>query len=319
MFFEIFEYSRWYVNEMPLREERGRIKIKEGGGGGRGANGNVRWSQLRFRSVEVHDTGFYRCRASNAEGDAVSAEAFVKVHLKWDDEDDEDDKHLFSDDEDYEDEYGGDYEDGLIPHTFPLDFGADLSGGVDGLPPHLQNVGDNGGRRKQQQQQQQQSRGPSARGRVASPGSYGGGVGNLVHRQQKMSQPHDLPSLKPTEHSGTCQRYTGTICHGYVGADLIFVSDGLTQDYIEQKLQDSLRVISNSPDLSPECAKYAVPAICFSTLPPCDRQTRKPRKVMLNCNYCALIRCENEEIYAKPSPPFLSRVWRKRVRGGALI
>ena len=91
-----------------------------------------------------------------------------------------------------------------------------------------------------------------------------------------------LPSLKPNEKSGSCQRYSGSICSGYISpGDLVFISDGLTQDYIERKLQASLQIITNSPDLADGCAKFAIPAICLSTLPLCDKQTKKPRKVGL--------------------------------------
>ena len=89
----------------------------------------------------------------------------------------------------------------------------------------------------------------------------------------------NVPSLKPNERAGMCQRYTGSVCRQHLGSNFIFVSQGLTQDYIEKKLQASLQVISNSPELSKECAKYAIPAICLSTLPLCDTQTQKPRKV----------------------------------------
>jgi hypothetical protein len=33
-----------------------------------------------------------------------------------------------------------------------------------------------------------------------------------------------LPNLKPNERSGTCQRYTGTVCSKYTGNHFIFVS-----------------------------------------------------------------------------------------------
>jgi hypothetical protein len=59
----------------------------------------------------------------------------------------------------------------------------------------------------------------------------------------------------------------------------LFPKQGLTQDYIEKKLQAAFQVITNSPDLSKNCAQYAIPAICLSTLPLCDSQTQRPRKV----------------------------------------
>lgn len=89
----------------------------------------------------------------------------------------------------------------------------------------------------------------------------------------------DLPSLKPDEKSGSCQRYTGTVCSKFIGTNYIFVSKGLTQMYIEAKLQAAFQVITNSPDMSLECSKYAIPAVCLSTLPLCDVQLQRHRKV----------------------------------------
>ena len=100
---------------------------------------------------------------------------------------------------------------------------------------------------------------------AADAGSSGGGGG--------------IPSLKPNERSGSCQRYMGTVCSEYIGNAYIFVSQGLTQTYIEAKLKSAFKVITNSPQLSKECAKYAIPAVCHSTLPLCDMQTQRPRKV----------------------------------------
>ena len=92
----------------------------------------------------------------------------------------------------------------------------------------------------------------------------------------------NLPNLKPNERAGRCQRYSGSVCQEHLGNKYIYVSQGLTLDYIERQLQKSLMVIKNSPDLSKECAKYAIPAICLSTLPLCDTQIQKPRKVNNN-------------------------------------
>ena len=88
--------------------------------------------------------------------------------------------------------------------------------------------------------------------------------------------------MKPNERAGRCQRYSGSVCQEHLGNKYIYVSQGLTLDYIERQLQKSLMVIKNSPDLSKECAKYAIPAICLSTLPLCDTQIQKPRKVNNN-------------------------------------
>ncbi|CAB4068987.1 ROR1 [Lepeophtheirus salmonis] len=112
-----------------------------------------------------------------------------------------------------------------------------------------------------------------------------------------------LPSLKPSDHSGTCQRYTGTVCSKYVGSQPVFVSQGLRQDYIEKQLQRSLTVISNSPELSDRCAKYAIPAICLSTLPLCDIQTQKPRKICRDeCEVLEYDTCHKELAIVKGQP-----------------
>lgn len=237
---------RWFVNEAPLLEERGRVKRKDAFPKG---EGGVATSRIRFRELDVHDTGFYRCEASNGV-DTVSGESILKVtmpmrqsdHARMGFHDNAHDDHDYF----YDDDYDEHDESKLVPQDFPLDFDSHLlKNGIDGLPPHITHPGD-------------------------SP----------MPRQNRLTGGADLPSLKPTEQAGTCQRYTGTICSEYIRpSELIFVSRGLTQAYIEQKLQAALQVITASPDLRRECSKYAIKAICLSTLPLCDRQTRKPRKV----------------------------------------
>ena len=240
---------RWFVNEAPLVEERGRVKRKDAfpKSGGEG----VASSRIRFRELDVHDTGFYRCEASNG-ADTVSGESILKVTMPRQQSDARQlggmGFHDANGDNDYfyDEDYDEHDESKLVPQDFPLDFDSHLlKNGIDGLPPHITHP-DN------------------------SP----------LPRQNRLTGGADLPSLRPTEQAGTCQRYTGTICSEYIRpSDLIFVSRGLTQAYIEQKLQAALQVITASPDLRMECSKYAIKAICLSTLPLCDRQTRKPRKV----------------------------------------
>ncbi len=46
---------RWFANEAPLEERRGRVKVKNVVGE------EVSSSRIRFRELDVHDTGFYRC------------------------------------------------------------------------------------------------------------------------------------------------------------------------------------------------------------------------------------------------------------------
>lgn len=249
----------WFKNEAPFYEEKGRIKIKEKLGGT-----DPQWSRIRFRELEVMDTGFYRCEASNGQT-TISGETIIRVAPSGGKKTSHYDEDVYS--EDYE-------EDRLIPHDFPIDFGADLSNGVHGIPSHIQF------------QEPGNARRPPDRSSPSKQVNSG------------------LPSLKPNEMDGSCQRYTGSICSQYVGgSDLIFISAGLTQDYIELKLQAALQVIMKSPDLRGTCAEYAIPAICLSTLPLCDRQTKKPRKVCRDeCEVLEYDICQKELEIARSQP-----------------
>ena len=87
------------------------------------------------------------------------------------------------------------------------------------------------------------------------------------------------PSLVPNEASGFCQPYYGSVCGKYIGANHIYISEGLSQEHIEKKLAGVLPVISESPDMSDECREFALPSICLSTFAICDTKTQKPRKI----------------------------------------
>ena len=105
----------------------------------------------------------------------------------------------------------------------------------------------------------------------------GGGRGQVGSRNGYLNS--NLPDLKPNEQRGSCQPYLGTACSKYVGQEYVFVSEGLNQDHIERKLGSAFSAIKASPDLSESCGNYAIPSICISTFPLCDRKTEKPRKM----------------------------------------
>ena len=65
---------RWFKNEAPLVEEKGRVRIRS-----RVGSGDTQLSRVIFRTLETMDTGFYRCEASNGEA-VANAESLVKVH-----------------------------------------------------------------------------------------------------------------------------------------------------------------------------------------------------------------------------------------------
>ncbi|CAH1244272.1 ROR1 [Branchiostoma lanceolatum] len=64
---------RWYKNDAPLTSERRRIQIR-----------NYSWgSRLRIKKVDTHDTGYYRCVATNGQ-DRVSTQAILYVRYMAD-------------------------------------------------------------------------------------------------------------------------------------------------------------------------------------------------------------------------------------------
>ena len=243
----------WLKNEAPLHEEKGRIKIKFKIG-----SGSSQWSRVRIRDLEPMDTGFYRCEASNGI-DMVSAESMVKVHLKskvnWPKSSvpgSVNGHHAF--DYEYHDENTDD-DFGIIPHSSSIDFGTGLGGsGISGLPSQVEFQG-------------------------RSPSHYVEDAGAATASSRMSGNSAGIPNLTPNENFGSCQRYSGDVCSKYIGSNHIFVSQGLTQSYVESKLKAAFAVIMNSPELSKECAKFAIPAVCLSTLPLCDMKTQRPRKV----------------------------------------
>ena len=111
------------------------------------------------------------------------------------------------------------------------------------------------------------------------------------------------PSLVPNEASGFCQPYYGSVCAQYIGASHIYISEGLSQEHIEKKLAGVLPVIRASPDMTSECAKYALPSICLSTFAICDQAKQKPRKICRDeCEILEHSVCRSELAIARTHP-----------------
>ena len=49
-----------------------------------------------------------------------------------------------------------------------------------------------------------------------------------------------------TDEKGACEPYIGTVCAKYIGQDYVYITDGLAQNYLEQKLQSAFSIISSS-------------------------------------------------------------------------
>ena len=250
----------WFKNEAPLKEEPGRVKVKDSLKGT-----ESQWSILRFRELESLDTGFYRCEASNAQT-TIRSEAVIKVNLGSGRRRGGNNGRLDHLDDDYV----------HLPGTFedPFESMDSLTNGIDGLPAHIE----------------LQARNP---GLLTGHG----------HSQSFVASPGagDLPSLKPDEKKGKCQRYVGTACSKVVGDSYVFVS--MDQHYVEQKLAATFSVITASPDMSARCAEFAIPAICHSTFPLCDKRTQRPRKLCREeCEVLEQDVCKSELAIAKSHP-----------------
>ncbi|CAG9821424.1 unnamed protein product [Phaedon cochleariae] len=66
-----------------------------------------------------------------------------------------------------------------------------------------------------------------------------------------------------------CQLYRGHKCRKYLSDQYVFVQPPHTQKGIEDKLEASFLVISQSNDISASCNKFAQPSVCFSAFPVC--------------------------------------------------
>ncbi|CAK9303139.1 unnamed protein product [Gordionus sp. m RMFG-2023] len=102
---------------------------------------------------------------------------------------------------------------------------------------------------------------------------------------------HKALSFDLTHHmSGRCEPYAGRICasvfakydsrknpgvgalgDGVEGTNPVFIKGVLTQLELENHLKGILELIENNfnDKMSPECAKFKLPLMCFKTFPPC--------------------------------------------------
>jgi len=175
---------------------------------------------------------------------------------------------------------------GTLPGSFPPPE-THFPGGINGLPTNIEFEG----------------RAPDFHTGLNSVSGQRGAQGNQLSDSLLKNLEKGNPNLKPNENSGFCQKYAGNVCAKYIGDNFIFVSEGLTQEHIEQKLQGVFTVITASPDLSKDCAEYALPTICLSTFAICDRTTQKPKKICRDeCEILENDVCQSELAIAKRHP-----------------
>ena len=131
-----------------------------------------------------------------------------------------------------------------------------LSNGIDGLPDHIDH------------------------GVISS--SFVSGHGSAAAAE--------LPSLKPDEKVGRCEKYAGIACGASLGEAMVWVSTD--QTYVDERLSLTFQTITTSKMMSGRCSEWAIQAICHSTFPLCDKRTQRPRKLcreeceVLEADYC---------------------------------
>ncbi|XP_037928086.1 tyrosine-protein kinase transmembrane receptor Ror [Teleopsis dalmanni] len=94
--------------------------------------------------------------------------------------------------------------------------------------------------------------------------------------------------------AGICQIYNGSTCAKYLRNESVFVPPNLSLNELEERLKSAYGVIKESKDMNPNCRIYALPSLCFSSLPLCrtpertnllyfsNRATHKERKLRKN-------------------------------------
>ncbi|XP_034475478.1 tyrosine-protein kinase transmembrane receptor Ror [Drosophila innubila] len=74
--------------------------------------------------------------------------------------------------------------------------------------------------------------------------------------------------------SGICQLYNGTICQHFLKNTHVFIPPNATINELEERLKAAYGVIKESKDMNANCRKYALPSLCFSSLPICRTPER---------------------------------------------
>ncbi|XP_073824727.1 tyrosine-protein kinase transmembrane receptor Ror isoform X2 [Musca autumnalis] len=74
--------------------------------------------------------------------------------------------------------------------------------------------------------------------------------------------------------TGICQIYYGTTCKMYLSNKSVFIPPNLSLDELEERLRSAYGVIKESKDMNPNCRIYALPSLCYSTLPICRTPER---------------------------------------------
>ncbi|XP_046446105.1 inactive tyrosine-protein kinase transmembrane receptor ROR1-like isoform X5 [Daphnia pulex] len=278
---------RWYKNEAPVLEEKGRVVVRKYRTGS-----SIHGSRLRISDVDTHDTGYYKCEASNGK-ERVESTGIVIVRMGT--------------------PVG---QSGPVPSSpnfqqpsFPSFGGVPVS--LPGLPkdfvpkdPKLLLPKD-----FQPNKEFHPKIGHEDEDEDDDHGDGDEGDDDVDHPNSFPSMPGSLPRTNvghgqgPLE--GFCQVYRGATCSKFLANRTIFVQSSLTQGIVEEKLAAAFTVIAHSGDLSQSCAEFAVPSLCFAAFPLCDDQGGKPVPRQLCRDECEVLEndiCRMEYAVAKQHP-----------------
>ncbi|XP_074599055.1 tyrosine-protein kinase transmembrane receptor Ror-like [Brevipalpus obovatus] len=86
--------------------------------------------------------------------------------------------------------------------------------------------------------------------------------------------PISSPSNNPSS-SGSCHLYTGRICSQFIGNRSVYIPQGADQFDLEHDLVTIAELIAKSPQISPQCHRYAISSICLFSFPLCINLEQK--------------------------------------------
>ncbi|CAG0921869.1 unnamed protein product [Notodromas monacha] len=276
---------RWYRNEVPIEEERGRIAIRsyntpppssmlddetddyydDSDSGKRSlveqAMPNFRGSRLRITELDVlDDSGFYKCVATNGF-QKISSTGIVKINPGGSFGRERQSATIPQ----YSLQFPPNFEGSYIDMDTGPSFSPDHGFGHNLMPPPVPDV----------------SFGPNSPSSSSSDSSS-------------------------TSTSGKCQVYDGATCALYVGNSSVYIPGGHNQALTEKRMTEAITVIASSGDLSKPCGKYAISALCYTTFPPCKRRSRLRSEPVYICrDECEILEhdiCKVEYAIAKKHP-----------------
>jgi len=267
---------RWYKNEAPVLEEKGRVVIRKYRTGTQ-----THGSRLRISDVDTHDTGYYKCEASNGV-DRIESQGIVIVRMSS--------------------TVGQSVPVPAVSNfqpSFPA-FGAGVPVSLPGLPKDF--VPKDPKLLLPKDFQPNKEFHP----KIGDDDDYGD---DLDNSDSYPPIPGTLPRTKAgygqLPMDGFCQVYRGATCSKFLANKTIFVQSTLTQGIVEEKLAAAFTVIAHSGDLSQSCAEFAVPSLCHAAFPLCDDQSGKPVPKQLCRDECEVLEndvCRLEYAIAKQHP-----------------